>query len=79
MRAQQIGQVLVSIGKQTIVIFPDRNVDLGIVESDELVITEGHNGPQGMMFEAFKIKRDDPRADLILGKIEKGAQHGPIF
>src|SRR6185436_14463741 len=43
MRAQQIGQVLVSIGKQTIVIFPDRNVDLCIVESDELVITEGHN------------------------------------
>ena len=78
-RPGQIGQVLVSIGKQTIVILPDRNVDVGIVESDELVITEGKNGDRGLTFDAFKIKRDDPRAASILGVIEKGAHHSPIF
>jgi hypothetical protein len=74
----QLGQVLVSIGKHTIVILPDRNVDLGEVESDELVITEGRPTPSGTVLQAFKIKRDDPRAQHILNEIA-GAQNGPVF
>jgi hypothetical protein len=78
-RPGQVGQVLVCIGKRTIVILPDRNVDLGDVESDEMVITEARNGPKGAIFDAFKIRRDDPNAASILGAIEKGAHGGPIF
>jgi hypothetical protein len=75
----RLGQVFVTIGQRTIVIFPDRNVDLGIVGMDEIVITEGKPGPKGIAFEAFKIPRSDPRASAILGEIEKEGQHPPIF
>ena len=64
-----LGQVLVSIGKHTIVILPDRNVDVGIVEEDEVVITEGKPGREGLLLTAFKVKRDDPRAALVTGTI----------
>jgi hypothetical protein len=66
-----IGQVLVSIGKHTVVVLPDRNIDVGIVEDDEVVFTEGKVGPKGLSLDAFKIKRDDPRAILILNTIDQ--------
>jgi hypothetical protein len=78
-REGQIGQVYVTIGNRTIVILPDRNVDMGIVESDEIVVTRKQYGPGGVTYEAFKIKRDEPQAAAILGEIEKGAHNGPIF
>lgn len=58
-------QVLVCIGNRTIVILPDRDVDLGVVEIDELIITEVRNGPAGSRLDAFKMKRDDPRAEQV--------------
>jgi hypothetical protein len=76
---ERIGQVFVSIGQRTIVIFPDRNVDVGIVESDEVVVTERREGPEGIAYEVFKMRRDDPRAAIALGEIENGARNGPIF
>ena len=78
-RRERIGQVIVSIGQRTMVIFPDRNVDMGIVESDEVVVTEGRKCPEGTAYEVFKLRRDDPSAAAALGKIEKGARNGPIF
>jgi Fe-S-cluster containining protein len=63
---RRIGQVLVSVGKQTFVILPDRDVDVGAVEEDEIVVTEGLPGAGGMTFNAFKMKKDDPRAGPIL-------------
>jgi hypothetical protein len=74
-----IGQVLVSIGKHTIVILPDRDVDLGLVEDDEIVITEGRPGPAGLVLNAFKLKRDDPRARDILGGIEQKVAGAALF
>ena len=72
-----LGQVLVSVGKHTIVILPDRNVDVGIVEDDEVVITEGKPGPKGLSLNVFKTRRDDPRAAVLNGAIEQGlGQHG---
>ncbi len=62
----RIGQVLVSVGKNTFVILPDRDVDIGIVEADEIVITQGYLDATGMTFDAFKMKKDDPRAAPIL-------------
>ncbi len=78
-RQEQMGQVLVCIGKRTFVIFPDRNVDIGVVEDDELVITRALNGARGVTLEAFKIKRDDPRAGFMMGEIAKSAHRGRIF
>jgi hypothetical protein len=74
-----IGQVLVSIGKRTLVILPDRDVDMGIVEDDEVVITEGIAGPKGLALTAFKMRREDPRAKSILGAIEQEAGIRSIF
>ena len=73
-RPGEMGQVLVCIGNRTIVILPDRNVDLGVVESDELVVTGPRKGPNGVVLEAFKIKRDDPRAASLLGRNETPAR-----
>jgi len=62
----RIGQVLVTVGKRTFVILPDQDVDMGNVETDEIVVTEGRPHPSGMTFHAFKMKTDDPRAGVIL-------------
>ena len=72
-----LGQVLVSVGKQTFVILPDRDVDVGLVEADDVVITEGLPGLNGMTFNAFKMKRNDPRAAQMLGTMEK--ERAPLF
>lgn len=61
------GQVFVCIGKHTIVILPDRDVDLGIVEADELIVTEQISGPGGIELKPFIMKRDDPRAMQVVG------------
>jgi hypothetical protein len=59
------GQVFVCIGKRTIVIFPDRDVDVGIVESDEVIVTEERKEPSGTRLNAIKMKLDDPRAAYL--------------
>lgn len=74
-----LGQVLVSVGKHTTVILPDRNVEIGIVEEDEVVLTEGTVGPKGLVLDAYKVKRDDPRAAYLPGAIEQGIGYNPIF
>ena len=66
----RIGQVLVTVGKQTFVILPDRDVDLGTVAPDEIVVTEGHLAENGLTLNAFKIKKTDPRAAPILRDAE---------
>jgi hypothetical protein len=51
------GQVIVSIGEHYIVVFPDREFDLGTMSDDETVtftVTETLNGP---VTEATKVKR----------------------
>ncbi|HJT42785.1 MAG TPA: hypothetical protein VJ750_04715 [Rhizomicrobium sp.] len=74
-----MGQVLVSVGKHTMAILPDRNVDVGLVEEDEVVITEAVPGLTNLSFNAFKLKRDDPRAISILGSIQQRSDSGYIF
>lgn len=61
-------QVVICIGKRTIVVLPDREVDLGIIEDDELIVTEERAVLYGLpILIPFKIKRDDPRAALLKG------------
>jgi hypothetical protein len=72
--ASQRGRVLVVVGRRSIVIFPDRDVDLGNVGDDELIVTGESQTPLGMAPEAGTMKRDDPTRQQI-----EAAQGGPIY
>ena len=58
--ASHQGQVIVCVGPKTIVVLPDKEVELGIVAEDERIITQTRRTATGVVFEAFKMKRDDP-------------------
>lgn len=58
-------QVLVCIGRRVIAILPGREVDLGLIDPDERIVT-------GMtadgVWQAFKAHKDDPRiAGMVPG------------
>lgn len=53
--------LLVCVGNRSIVIFPDRDVDLGHVKDDEGIVTVVEPGPFGDRWDAIKMKADDPR------------------
>jgi hypothetical protein len=55
------GQVVACIGQRTFMIFPDRDVDLGIVGDDDRIITGERETPLGIHLEAYKLHNDDPR------------------
>jgi len=57
----QMHHVLVRIGKRTIVVFPDSEVDLGVVADDERIITFEASTARGLALDAVKLKADDPR------------------
>ena len=47
----------VMIGESSIVILPDRDVDLGIIAADEFVRLDKKVGPNGQVIEVHKVKR----------------------
>ena len=53
------------MGRNAHMIFPDRDVDLGIVGDDELIITGERRTPSGVRLEAYKMHKDDPRAQSL--------------
>jgi hypothetical protein len=68
--AQDRHQVVVCIGNRAIVILPDQDIDLGLIASDERIITIETKGPTGNRLEAMKMKADDPRiAGMMPGRI----------
>lgn len=56
------GQVVVRVGPRYWVILPDRDVDLGEVGEDEVIVTEVNQTPTGKKLDAIKLPRSDPRA-----------------
>jgi hypothetical protein len=54
-------QVIVGILRRRIVILPNKDVDVGDVADDELVMTSERRTPHGVELDAIKIKKDDPR------------------
>jgi hypothetical protein len=52
--------IFVQIGRRIIVVFPDHEVDLGVVEEDERISIQEASGP-GSRKSAIKVKADDPR------------------
>lgn len=75
--AREQMQVVVCIRNRAIVIFPDRDVDLGPIADDERIITLERRGSNGIELEALKLKADDPRmAGMVPGQTyrpQKGA------
>ncbi len=57
--AAQRGQVVVSVGKRIFAILPDRDVDLGIVGKDEVIVTAAKSTPAGLRLDAYKRRKDD--------------------
>jgi hypothetical protein len=60
------GQVIVKLGLRAIVIFPHKDVDLGPVGDDEMVVTQEIRTAEGIELHAMKIRRDDDRATLVI-------------
>ena len=56
-------QIIVAIGRRMIAILPDRDVDLGLVAPDEIVIS-GPTADGG--HAAFKLAPDDPQLPKVL-------------
>ena len=54
-------KVIVAIGKRAIVILPDRDVDLGIMEEGDRILTVPEETPLGYRYNALKLQKDDPR------------------
>jgi hypothetical protein len=52
--------IFVQIGRKIIVVFPDREVDLGVVAEDERISIQEEAGP-GTRKHALKVKANDPR------------------
>ncbi len=53
-------QIVVTIGKHAIVIFPGEEVDLGIIGDDEVIATRRSLTASGIKLEAFRLKANDP-------------------
>ena len=71
--ARDLRQIVVCVGKRSIVVLPDEDVDLGIVTDDErIVIGEVHENGR-LRLRAMKIRADDPR----LAGVQTGAIYGP--
>lgn len=59
--AQLQGQVLVYQGQDAIVVLPDREVNLGLVGDDQVILTSETPGPDGVRFNVIVADADDPR------------------
>jgi hypothetical protein len=64
-------QVSVWIGMHAIVILPDRDIDLGVVGDDEVVVSTKEQTRNGIVLGAEKVKRSE-----LSGKQWAGAKRG---
>jgi hypothetical protein len=55
-------QVSVWIGQHCIVILPDKEIDLGVVAPDEVVVSTTRTTPEGPVYGAKKMKRVEAEA-----------------
>ena len=53
--------IFVQIGRRVIAVFPDREVDLGVVAEDERILIREVAGPGSGRRDAVKLKASDPR------------------
>ena len=60
------GQVVACVSRHMFMVFPDRDVDLGIVDDDHLIVTGERTTPFGVKLEAFLLHKDDPKAKTLV-------------
>ena len=60
-RPHKLAQVLVRVDRNSTVIFPEREIELGYVSPDERIITFEIMTPNGPAVDAVKVRADDPR------------------
>jgi len=65
------GQVIVKIGMRAIVILPLKEVDLGPVGDDEMVVTQEKRTAHGVELNAIKLKRNDHRAAGVIPQSQR--------
>ncbi len=53
---ERVGLIDVNVGGRTIVVLPDRDVDLGVIAPDEKVAAYAEQTPQGVRYNAVKVK-----------------------
>ena len=76
--ARDLSAVIVLIGKRSIVILPDEDVDLGVVAEDERIVIGEVRENGRLKLQAMKIHADDPRlAGARAGEI-CGAANNPF-
>lgn len=67
------GKIHVCIGPRTVVVQPDRDVDLGELDADEVILTTRRQTALGIVEDVQKVRRDDPRLREI-GVVEARAR-----
>jgi hypothetical protein len=65
LKAPEGVHVAVAVGRRIIMVFPDRDVDLGVAADDEILVTSEKMTPDGPRLEAFKVHKDDPRLQAL--------------
>lgn len=69
MAARQGQSIMVIVGGRSTIVFPDREVDLGIVAEDERIVIIETGGVVEPRWDAIKLKAGDPRlAGLKVGR-----------
>ena len=63
--ARNGGQVVVYVGRRTIIILPDKDIDVGMVADDEVLVTEETMTPTGTQLQFHKVPASDPRAQAL--------------
>lgn len=69
------GQVVVYIGDHVLVVFPDREVDLGLMKPDHRIVTGESRNAFGVHLEAFLVHKDDPRLNNLASQTWNIAQN----
>lgn len=58
-------QILVIVGDKVTLVLPDKDLDLGIVQADQVVVTRATPTPGGIFYDAVVMAKDDPRVATI--------------
>jgi len=58
-------QIIVRIQDHVIAILPDRDIDLGILEQGDVIVTEETETPDGVRLNILKVPEQDPRAAAL--------------
>ena len=71
--ARNQGQVLVSQGRDMVVVTPDGETNLGPVGDDQMIIARRKHGASGAGFDHIIVDRDDPILDQLMLLKDPGA------